>query len=68
LLDHWQTGIADGIRAMQQQGDISPDTDPDQAAAALLAGIQGGVVFLLATGRITHLEAALDRSIAALHA
>jgi len=67
LLEHWQRGIADGIRAMQAQGEIAADMDPDQAAAALLAGIQGGVVFMLATGQITHLEAVLDRGIAALH-
>jgi hypothetical protein len=39
---------------------------PDRAAAALLAGIQGGVVIMLATGGISHLEVALDQGIAAL--
>lgn len=37
--------------------------DADRSAAALLAGIQGGVVVLLSTGRTTHLEAALDLGI-----
>jgi AcrR family transcriptional regulator len=68
LLDQWQSAIADGIRAMQAQGEIRPGVDPDQAAAALLAGIQGGVQIMLATNRIGHLEAALDTGIAALRA
>ena len=40
--------------------------DPDRAAAALLAGIQGGVGIMLATGDLSYLEAALDEGIAAL--
>jgi AcrR family transcriptional regulator len=60
LLNRWQSEIADGIRGMQAQGKIASGVQPDQAAAALLAGIQGGVVVMLSTGRLTHLEAALD--------
>jgi hypothetical protein len=45
---------------MQAAGGIAAGLDADRAAAALLAGIQGGVTILLATGGITHLEAALD--------
>lgn len=36
------------------------------SVAALLAGIQGGVGIMLATGDLTHLEAALDAGIDAL--
>jgi AcrR family transcriptional regulator len=60
LLNRWQSEIADGIRGMQAQGKIASGVQPDQAAAALLAGIQGGVVVMLSTGRLTHIEAALD--------
>ena len=66
LMEHWQGQIAVGIRAMQARGEVPAGTDPDQAAAALLAGIQGGVVILMASGRITHLEIALDHGIAGL--
>lgn len=45
---------------MQAAGNISPAVDPDRAAAACVAGIQGGVVILLATGDIGHLKAALE--------
>ncbi|MFC4591384.1 TetR/AcrR family transcriptional regulator [Sphaerisporangium corydalis] len=68
LLDEWQAQILAGIRHMQVQGHISPDVDAGEAAAALLAGIQGGVSILLSTGRLTHLEATLDFAIARLKA
>ncbi|MFB4278056.1 TetR/AcrR family transcriptional regulator [Nonomuraea sp. MTCD27] len=60
LIDQWQAELAAGVRHMQAAGEIDPALDPDHAAAALLAGVQGGVLILLSTGRITHLEAALD--------
>ena len=63
LIRQWQDAIAAGIRTMQASGDIAPRLDPNAAAAALVAGIQGGVLVLLATGRSTHLEAALDQGL-----
>lgn len=66
LIDSWRGAIADGITAMQQQDKIARTVDADRAAAALLAGIQGGVGIMLATGDLTYLEAALDEGINAL--
>lgn len=66
LIAQWQGEIAAGIRHMQGIGEIDPGLDSDRSAAALLAGIQGGVMVLLATGQIGHLEAALDIGIAGL--
>ncbi|PWR04780.1 TetR family transcriptional regulator [Micromonospora acroterricola] len=68
LMSRWQNAIAEGIRHMQSTGDIAPEVDADRAAAALLAGIQGGVLLLLTTGRIDHLEAVLDLAIDFLRA
>jgi AcrR family transcriptional regulator len=68
LLNRWQSEIAAGIRGMQAQGKIAPSVRADQAAAAMLAGIQGGVVVMLSTGQLTHLEAALDVGIEHLRA
>jgi hypothetical protein len=51
---------------MQDRGQVDIGVDPDQSAAALLAGIQGGVGVMLATGDLSYLEAALDVGIAAL--
>ncbi|MGK4578614.1 TetR/AcrR family transcriptional regulator [Kitasatospora sp. HPMI-4] len=68
LLRQWQQQLAAGIRHMQGSGEIAPALDADREAAALLAGVQGGVLILLSTGHITHLEAALDLGIARLRA
>lgn len=66
LLERWQSEIATGIREMQRQRKVSSKIDPDKVAAALLAGIQGGVVVMLSTGSLTHLEAALEVGISNL--
>ncbi|MCV7404844.1 TetR/AcrR family transcriptional regulator [Mycobacterium marseillense] len=68
LMVKWHNAIATGIRSMQDQGKITARVDADRSAAALLAGIQGGVGILLATGDLSYLEAALDEGIAALRA
>ena len=66
LISQWHNAIAVGIRAMQEQGKVAPGFDAANGAAALLAGIQGGVGIMLATGDLSYLEAALDTGIAAL--
>ncbi|MGW3283019.1 TetR/AcrR family transcriptional regulator [Streptomyces sp. NPDC001002] len=66
LARQWQESLARGIRALQARGLVPEDVDVDMRAAALLAGIQGGVSILLSTGRSTHLRAALDQGIADL--
>jgi AcrR family transcriptional regulator len=66
LLGQWQSEIAIGIRQMQVRHKVAETLDVDQTAAALLAGIQGGVLIMLATGQLTHLEAALAVGIKSL--
>jgi len=66
LMTKWHHAIATGIRSMRQQGKIADHIDPETSAAALLAGIQGGVGIMLATGDLSYLEAALDEGIGAL--
>jgi len=68
LMREWQESLAAGIRAMQRNGHLSLSLNVDEAASALLAGIQGGVSIMLSTGKSTHLRAALDWWIARLHA
>ena len=60
LMRKWQASLAVGIRALQGSGQLPASFDVDETAAALLAGIQGGVSIMLSTGRSTHLRAALD--------
>jgi AcrR family transcriptional regulator len=66
LIERWRSDIEAGVVAMQRQGKIADTVDPARAAAALLAGIQGGVLVLLNTGDLSYLEAALDFGITAL--
>ncbi|CAN5589701.1 TetR/AcrR family transcriptional regulator [soil metagenome] len=66
LMRQWHGEIATGIREMKRQQKIAEQVDADAAARALLAGIQGGVSVLLATGELSYLEDALDVGIAAL--
>ncbi|MEV6641903.1 TetR/AcrR family transcriptional regulator [Amycolatopsis sp. NPDC051371] len=68
LLRAWQNELEAGIRRMQDAGEVSPRLNSGRAAAALLAGLQGGVVVMLSTGGIDHLEAALDVGIENLRA
>ena len=68
LMSEWQGRIAAGVRNMQEAGEVTPDLDADRTAAAILAGIQGGVVMMMSTGDITPLEAALDLGIEYLRA
>jgi len=66
LMHQWHSELADGVRHMRAQDKVAAGLDPDRIAAALLAGIQGGVGVLLATGDISYLEAALDVGIQSL--
>ena len=66
LVRQWHDEIAAGVRHMQSQGKVADALDADQVAAAMLAGIQGGVGIMLATGDLGYLESALDIGIDSL--
>ncbi|MFR9794772.1 TetR/AcrR family transcriptional regulator [Streptomyces sp. MS06] len=63
LLTRWQRALRTGVRRMQDAGRIDVRLDADRTAAALVAAVQGGVVILMSTGGIAHLEAALDTTL-----
>ncbi|MDT0429225.1 TetR/AcrR family transcriptional regulator [Streptomyces salyersiae] len=63
LMRQWQERIANGIRALRSRELIPASVDVDRSAAALLAGIQGGVSIMMSTGSSAHLRAALDTGI-----
>ena len=46
LMRRWRGEIAEGIRRLQATGQVDPALDATRSAAALLAGIQGGVLLL----------------------
>lgn len=66
LMRQWHDEIAAGVRHMQSAAKVSNELEAERVAAALLAGIQGGVGIMLATGDLSYLEAALDMGIASL--
>src|ERR1700712_4776684 len=66
LINQWECDIVQGIEWMQKSKDVSPRIDAARAGRAILAGIQGGVTIMLATGDIAHLEAALDMGLESL--
>jgi AcrR family transcriptional regulator len=66
LLERWHGLLAAGVAAMQRQGLMRADVPAARAADALLSGLQGGAVTMIAGGRIEPLEAALDLGLEAL--
>jgi AcrR family transcriptional regulator len=60
LLTNWQAHIRIGIEQMQAAGEIRASLDPERTASAFIAGIQGGVQVLRATGSTVTLEATFD--------
>ena len=59
LIGQWQDYVQRGIETMQASGSMSAELNPRRTAAAIIAGIQGGVSVLQVTGRTDHLEAIL---------
>jgi AcrR family transcriptional regulator len=60
LMSQWEALVRAGIEELQSTGEADADLDAGQVAAALIAGIQGGVGMLMTTGSTHHLEAAID--------
>jgi AcrR family transcriptional regulator len=60
LLGQWQRRVSTGVATMQGNGLVSADLDADRIAGAFVAGIQGGVQVLRATGSTDQLESMLD--------
>lgn len=56
----WETTVHDGLREMYARGRLTPDTDPDALALALLAALQGGLLLTQVQRNTRPLEAALD--------
>lgn len=59
----WETLFREGLRAMRDRGNLSPDADPGELAAGLLASLQGGMLLTRTTREIRHVEAALKTAL-----
>ncbi len=66
LIVEWERQIAAGVERMRRAGTIDRSIDSERAARAILAGIQGSVAIMLATGSLDYLVAALDTGIEGL--
>jgi hypothetical protein len=66
LYDIWTQHLATGVQALKDSGEIDADTDVNATATAVLAAIQGGVLMMQATDRISYLETALGEAIDAM--
>ncbi|MFZ1994085.1 MAG: TetR/AcrR family transcriptional regulator [Solirubrobacteraceae bacterium] len=56
----WDAAIQSGLREMHARGRLTPDTDPDTLALALLAALQGGLLLTQIKRDTKPLQAALD--------
>ena len=56
----WEATVHNGFREMHARGRLTPDTDPDSLALALLAALQGGLLLSQIQRNTKPLEAALD--------
>ncbi len=59
----WEATIQSGLRELHARGELTPDTDPDTLALALLAALQGGLLLTKIKRDTAPLEAALDAMI-----
>jgi AcrR family transcriptional regulator len=59
-MGQWRARLADGIRRMQEGGNVGTSVDPDRMAAAILAAVQGGLMLSQPERSSWPLEAALD--------
>ena len=66
LYDTWSRYLAAGVQALKDSGEIDAGTDVDATATAVLAAIQGGVMMMQATDRISYLEIALEEALDAM--
>ena len=63
LYDRWEGALLAGIQALVVAGLVAGDIPARDTARSILTAIQGGVVMLRGTGRLSYLETALDTTL-----
>ena len=56
----WQDAIREGLRAMQDRGELTGDADPEYLALALLTALQGGLLMDQVRGDTVAIETVLN--------
>lgn len=59
----WEQPIADGLRQMQNRGELSRRENPDRLAATIIAALQGGMLLGRISGDITPLRDAVNLAV-----
>lgn len=63
LYDRWEGALIDGVQALIVHGTARSDLPVRDTARSILTAVQGGVVMLRATGRLSYLETTLDTTL-----
>jgi AcrR family transcriptional regulator len=63
LYDRWEGALMNGIQSLIVSGAVPGDLPVRDTARSILTAIQGGVVMLRGTDRLSYLETALDAAI-----
>ncbi|MFJ3403803.1 TetR/AcrR family transcriptional regulator [Promicromonospora sp. NPDC090134] len=63
LYDRWEGALIAGVQALIVNGSVRPDLPVRDTARSILTAVQGGVVMLRATGRLSYLETTLDTTL-----
>jgi AcrR family transcriptional regulator len=63
LYDRWEHALTDGLRALVDAGLVPSSLRVGDTGRSILTAIQGGVVTLRATDRVSFLETALDMAL-----
>jgi AcrR family transcriptional regulator len=63
LYDRWEGALMKGLQALTVAGVMAADVAVRDTARSILTAIQGGVVMLRATDRLSYLETALNTSL-----
>ncbi|WP_285103428.1 TetR/AcrR family transcriptional regulator [Promicromonospora sp. MEB111] len=63
LYDRWEGALIAGVQALIVHGTARSDLPVRDTARSILTAVQGGVVMLRATGRLSYLETTLDTTL-----
>ncbi len=67
LLNHsfntWESYLINGLQAMRDEGELTPDADPYELAIAIMTALQGGLLLAQTNRSARPLELALDMAL-----
>ncbi|WP_030902748.1 TetR/AcrR family transcriptional regulator [Streptomyces sp. NRRL F-5126] len=63
----WEDALCEGLRAMQERGELGQEEDPEYLALALLTALQGGLIMNQARRDTVALETVLNAMIERIH-